>query len=153
MILDLPVEAIIDELSAKTKDEVLAELSANIVSRVPGISFKLLLEALKERELLGSTGIGDGVAIPHAKLQCINDDPLLVLGRSREGVDFNSLDHRTAHIFFLLVSSDADVGAHLRTLARISRILKNQETRCGLMDAPDVVSIHKIIHKNRERRI
>jgi len=153
MILDVPVEAIIDELSAKTKVEVLAELSANIVSRVPGVFFNALLEALKERELLGSTGVGDGVAIPRAKLQCINGDPLLVLGRSREGVDFNSLDDCTAHLFFLLVSSDADVGAHLRTLAMISRILKNQEIRCGLVDAPDVVSIHKIIHKNRERRI
>jgi mannitol/fructose-specific phosphotransferase system IIA component (Ntr-type) len=65
MTLDLPVEAIIDELSAKTKDEVLlAELSANIVSRITGVSFNVLPKAHKERELLGSKGIDDGVAIP-----------------------------------------------------------------------------------------
>jgi PTS system nitrogen regulatory IIA component len=153
MILDLPIEAIIAELSAKTRDEVLAELSANIVSRLPGISFNVILEALKEREMLGSTGIGDGIAIPHAKLECIANDPLLVFGRSRKGVDFNSLDDRTAHFFFLLISSDADVGAHLQTLARISRILKDQETRSDLLKASDAGSIHRIIHKNRERRI
>lgn len=153
MILDLPVEAIIAELSSGTRDDVLAELSANIISRLPGVSLDVILEALLEREMLGSTGIGDGIAIPHAKLQGITKEPFLVFGRSRGGVDFNSLDGRTAHLFFLLVSSDADVGGHLQTLARISRILKDPEIRNELLNAPDSVSIHRIIHQNRERRI
>lgn len=153
MILDLPVEAIIAELASNTRDDVLAELSANIVSRFPEVPFDVILEALREREMLGSTGIGDGIAIPHAKLQGVAKDPLLVFGRSREGVDFNSLDDRRAHLFFLLVSSDADVGAHLRTLAGISRILKDPEIRNELLKAPDSGSIHRIIHQNRERRI
>jgi len=153
MILDLPVEAIIEELASKTRGDVLAELSANVVSRFPGLPLDVILEALMEREMLGSTGIGDGIAIPHAKLHGITKDPLLVFGRSREGVDFNSLDDRSAHLFFLLVSSDADVGAHLQTLARISRILKDPEIRNELLKAPDSVSIHRIIHENRERRI
>ena len=152
MILDLPVEAIIAELTSKSRDDVLAELSANIVSRFPGVYYHVILEALLEREMLGSTGIGDGIAIPHAKLQGIAKDPLLVFGRSREGVDFKSLDGRTAHLFFLLVSSDADVGIHLQTLAGISRILKDPEIRNELLHAPDSVSIHRIIHQNRERR-
>jgi len=153
MILDLPVEAIIAELASKTRDDVLAELSANIVSRFPGVPFAVILEALLEREMLGSTGIGDGIAIPHAKLRGIAKVPLLVFGRSREGVDFNSLDDRTAHLFFLLVSSDADVGAHLQTLAGISRILKDPGIRNELLKAPDSDSIHRILHQNRERRI
>jgi nitrogen PTS system EIIA component len=153
MILDLPVEAIIAELTSRSGNDVLAELSTNIVSRFPEVSFDVILEALLEREMLGSTGIGDGIAIPHAKLLGIAKNPLLVFGRSREGVDFNSLDDRTAHLFFLLVSSDADVGAHLQALARISRILKDPEIRTELMNAPDSGSIHRIIHQNRERRI
>ena len=153
MILDLPVEAIIAELASKTRDDVLAELSANIVSRLPEVSFDLILGALLEREMLGSTGIGDGIAIPHAKLQGIAKNPLLVFGRSRQGIDFNSLDDRNAHLIFLLVSSDADVGAHLQTLAGISRILKDPEIRNELLKAPDSGSIHRIIHQNRERRI
>ena len=153
MILHLPVEAVIAELASKTRDDVLAELSANIVLRLPGMPFDVILEALLEREMLGSTGIGDGIAIPHAKLQGLTRDPLLAFGRSSDGVDFNSLDGRTAHLFFLLISSDADVGAHLQTLARISRILKDSEVRNRLMKAPDSVVIHRIIHqKNRERR-
>jgi len=153
MILDLPVEAIIAELTSKTRDDVLAELSANIVSRLPEVSFDSILEALLEREMLGSTGIGDGIAIPHAKLQGIAKNPLLVFGRSRQGVDFNSLDDRNVHLIFLLVSSDTDVGAHLQTLAGISRILKDPEIRNELLKAPDSASIHRIIHQNRERRI
>jgi nitrogen PTS system EIIA component len=151
--LDLPVEAIIAELTSKTRDDVLAELSANIVSRFPGVLLDVILEALLEREMLGSTGIGDGIAIPHAKLDGIARDPLLAFGRSLDGVAFNSLDDRDAHLFFLLVSSDADVGVHLQTLARISRILKDPEIRNELLNAPDSVSIHRIIHKDREARI
>ncbi len=153
MILDLPVEAIIAELSSTTREDVLAELSANIVTRLPGLLPNVLLQALLEREMLGSTGIGDGIAIPHAKLQGFSSTPLLVFGRSRAGIDFNSLDDRAAHLFLLLVSSDSDVGSHLRTLARISRILKDPEVRRDLLNAPDSGSIHKIIHHCRERRI
>lgn len=153
MILDLPVEAIIAELASKTRDDVLAELSANIVSRFPGVPSDFILEALLEREMLGSTGIGDGIAIPHAKLRGIAKDPLLVFGRSREGVAFNALDGRTAHLFILLVSSDADVGVHLQALAGISRILKNPEIRNELLNAPDSESIHRILHQHRERLI
>lgn len=152
MILNLPLEAIIPELSSKSRDEVLAELSANLVSRYSWLPGETILDALLEREMLGSTGIGDGVAIPHARLHGIVDEPLLVFGRSREGIYFNSLDDQNVHLLFLLVSSDADVGNHLRTLARISRIFKDPCVRKGLLTAPDPASIHGLIHQNREMR-
>jgi PTS system nitrogen regulatory IIA component len=145
MALDLQPEAIIPELSATTKDDLLAELSANVVSRCPELSEAEIVRVLQERELLGSTGIGDGVAIPHGKLREMNRDPVLAFGRSREGIDFNALDGRKAHLFFLLLASDSAVGLHLKVLARISRILKDPVVRRSLLEALDAAAIHAII--------
>jgi PTS system nitrogen regulatory IIA component len=86
------------------------------------------LKVLLEREKLGSTGINDGVAIPHGKLQNI-DKLLAVFGRSKEGIDFGALDGKASHLFFLLVAPANSAGAHLKALARISRVAKNESFR------------------------
>lgn len=151
MLLDLPVEAIISELSASTRDEVLSELSANVVTRYPELARADIVRILREREQLGSTGIGDGVAIPHGKLRNFKHEPVLVFARSIKGVDFNSLDARKAHLFFLMLASDAAVDTHLRMLARISRILKEPSVRKALLDAVDAGSIHAIISEQERR--
>lgn len=145
MLLDLPAEAIIPELSASTRDEVLAELSSNVVARYPELAGVDIIRILREREQLGSTGIGDGVAIPHGKLRNSKLEAVLVFGRSIKGVDFNSLDARKTHIFFLILAADTAVDNHLRMLARISRILKDSSVRNALLDAADAGSIHAII--------
>lgn len=151
MVLDLPAEAIIPELSASTRDEVLAELSANVVTRYPELAGSDIVGILREREQLGSTGIGDGVAIPHGKLRDLKQSQVLVFGRSIKGVDFNSLDARKAHIFFLMLASVDAVDTHLRLLARISRILKEPSVRRALLDAGDAGSIHHIISEQERR--
>lgn len=149
MIFDLPVEAIIPELVSVSRDDVLAELAANLVSRSPELSTDEVVRILVERELLGSTGIGDGVAIPHGKLQNCAIKPLLVFGRSRSGIEFNSLDGRKAHLFFLLLTTTTDVEAHLRILARISSIMKDPLKRKELAAASSAGEIHAAIHHRR----
>ena len=140
----MQVEDVIPELSAHTKEQVLDELAAKIVVRHPGIHHEELLKILLERERLGSTGIGDGIAIPHGKLRRI-DKPVLAFGRSLKGVDFNSLDGRKVNVFFMLVAPEGAVGVHLKMLARISRILKDPDIRKQLIAAPDAAAIFDII--------
>jgi PTS system nitrogen regulatory IIA component len=151
MLLDLPAEAIIPELAASSRDEVLAELSVNVVTRYPELAGADLVSILREREQLGSTGIGDGVAIPHGKLRNFKQAPVLVFGRSIKGVDFNSLDARKAHLFFLMLAADDAVDTHLRMLARLSRILKDPAVRKALLEAVDAGSIHSIIAEQERR--
>jgi nitrogen PTS system EIIA component len=142
----LQPEDIIPELTSMVKDEVLAELAAKVVERHPAINREELLKVLLERERLGSTGIGDGVAIPHGKVMNA-EELVLAFGRSLKGVDFNSLDGRPAQLFFLLVAPDEAVGLHLKMLARISRLLKDRLTRRKLLDAPDAAAIYTIIRE------
>src|SRR5512138_857156 len=98
----MQVEDIIPSLAASTKDAVLKELAAKLVERHSDLNGDELITILQERERLGSTGIGDGIAIPHGKVKRMQELGL-VFGRSPEGVDFTSLDGRPAHLFFLLV--------------------------------------------------
>lgn len=146
----LQPEDIIPALSAPSKDAVLDELAAKVVERHPGLEHGELLRILKERERLGSTGIGDGIAIPHGKLKQAKE-PLLAFGRSLAGVDFNALDGRRVNLFFLLVAPEDAVGIHLKMLARISRILKDPAVRKGLMEAPDAAAICRIIREQDGR--
>lgn len=139
-------EAIIPDLTSSQKDQVLAELAAKVEERDPDIDRTELLKILLERERLGSTGIGDGVAIPHGKVKNAKE-LVLVFGRSLAGVDFNSLDGRPAQLFFLLVVPDEAVGIHLKMLARISRILKDPATRKRLLDAVDATAIYNVIRE------
>jgi nitrogen PTS system EIIA component len=148
--LDLHPEMIIPALAAKSKDELLIELATHVVSHVPGLDREEIVRILQEREKLGSTGIGDGIAIPHGKLRAI-DDIVIAFGRSPAGIDFNALDNRKAHLFFLLLAPENAAGIHLKTLARISRIMKDPAVRKGLLDAADAAEIHAIIREQDSR--
>ncbi|RME40305.1 MAG: PTS sugar transporter subunit IIA [Deltaproteobacteria bacterium] len=145
----LKPEAINPSLSATGKNEVLAELTDALLRVEPGLNRDEVVEVLKERESLGSTGIGDGVAIPHGKLKQL-DRLLLSFGRSRSGVDFDSMDGQPAHLFFLLVAPEESVGVHLKTLARISKLLKNADVRQALIDAESAEDIFAIIQQREE---
>lgn len=151
MLLNLPLEAIIADLAAATRDDVLSELAGNVAYRYPELSKLEIVRILKERELLGSTGIGDGVAIPHGKLREMHSAPVLAFGRTLAGVDFNSIDSRKAHLFFLLLAPDDDAGVHLRILARISRILKDPAVRTGLLQAQGPADIHALLLEQERR--
>ena len=98
---------------------------------------------------LGSTGIGDGVAIPHGKLSGI-PELKLVFGRSIGGVDFESMDGQLAHLFFLLIAPEESVGVHLKTLARISKLLKDPAVRQKLMAAEGQDEIFQVIVDEEE---
>lgn len=141
--------AIAPELKATEKKKVLAELTDAILKVDNSLDREKVIKVLQERERLGSTGIGEGVAIPHGKLKDI-DNLLISFGRSRSGVDFDSMDGKPAHLFFLLVAPEESVGVHLKTLARISKLLKNPTVRARLLEAEGSEDIYRIIAEEEE---
>jgi len=148
-ILDaLNKEAILVDLRARDKKGVIEELVAP-VARIAGTSSEDLVRVLMERERLGSTGIGGGVGIPHGKLKDL-ESLALGFGISRKGVDFESMDGRPTHIFFLLLTPENSTGLHLKLLARISRILKNDPFRERLMKSIDREEVYDIIQEEDE---
>lgn len=143
-ILDvLPREAILADLKARDKKSILEEL-VEPIARLKKANADELVLVLLERERLGSTGIGSGIGIPHGKLKNL-DDLVLGFGLSRKGVDFESMDNRPTHIFFLLMTPENSTGLHLKVLARISKILKNEAFRERLLGATTRDDIYRII--------
>ena len=137
-------EYIIEELKAKTKRDVLAELSGVIHRENGAISHEYMVNTLLDREKLGSTGIGDGIAIPHGKLADL-DELIVTFGRSREGVDFESMDGKPANLFFLLLAPESTTGLHLKALAKISKMLKDSAFRKKLIEAKSKDELYVII--------
>jgi len=127
-------EDIISDLKASDKKSVLEELSEVISNHEPSINKKDIVKVLMERERLGTTGIGDGVAIPHGKLNGVRQ-PLISFGRSKKGMDFDAMDGQPAYLFFLLIAPENSSGIHLEILARIAKVLKNSSFRKKLMEA------------------
>ena len=140
---------IIPELKAKDKTGVLEELADTIVNHEPLLDKGALVKVLLERERLGSTGIGDGVAIPHGKFHGIRQ-PIISFGRSRKGLDFESMDGEPAYLFFLLVAPENSASIHLKALAKIARILKNSNFRRVLLEAPTREELYQTIIQNDE---
>lgn len=148
-ILDvLNKEAVIVDLKAKDKKGVLDEMVAP-VAQFTGAGQEELVKVLMERERLGSTGIGGGIGIPHGKLKSL-EDLVLGFGLSRSGVDFESMDNRPTHIFFLLLTPESSAGLHLKLLAQISRLLKNDEFKTQLTQATTPEEILDIIGEKDE---
>jgi len=113
------------DLEGTNKAAIITEL-AEIACKSGGLkNKKVIAEAISERERLGSTAIGNGVAVPHAKINGIKQT-ILTFGRSSEGVDFNSLDGEKTYLFFMLLSPKDDIGVHLKILAKISHLIKDR---------------------------
>jgi PTS system nitrogen regulatory IIA component len=136
--------AVLADLRGETKDAVLDELSEAAVRVVPSVPLDALVRSLRERESLGSTGIGEGAAIPHGKVAGL-DRVVTVFGRSRAGVQFQSLDGKPAHLFFLVLAPENSAGLHLKALARISRLLKDAGFRASLSGAPDAAALIRLL--------
>ena len=148
-ILDvLHKETILSDLKASDKKGVLEEL-VTPVARIAGVNHEHLVRVLMERERLGSTGIGGGIGIPHGKLKDL-ESLVLGCGLSRKGVDFESIDGLPAHIFFLLITPENSTGLHLKLLARISKILKNDSFKKKLLEANGSDEIYSIIKEGEE---
>ncbi len=146
----LKKECVIPSLSSKTKLEVLEEISKRVTSIYPSISTERLVEVLMEREKLCSTAVDAGVAIPHGKLSGLGNI-ITAFGRSTEGIDFESLDGKPTHLFILLVAPENSAGAHLKLLARISRIFKDPDFRSRIVEAKSQDEIYEIITEEDER--
>jgi len=146
----VPPGAIVDGLRAETKEGVLRELSEAVCRRVPALSPDRLAAILMEREGLGSTGIGEGVAIPHGKVPGI-DRLVAAFGRSREGVQFASLDGKPARLFFLILAPENSAGMHLKALARISRLLKDERFRGRLLAAEGAEGLSQVLREEDDR--
>ncbi len=148
-ILDvLQKEAILVGLEAQDKQGILEELVTPI-ARIADVNHEDLFRVLMERERLGSTGIGGGIGIPHGKLSDLKS-LILGFGLSRQGVDFESIDGRPTHIFFLLLAPENSTGLHLKLLAQISRALKNELFKERLLSAVDRDEIVSIIEEEDE---
>jgi len=135
---------IISDFEGSTKKQVLEELVEVLAASKGEIDKVELLNALLEREKLGSTGIGDGVAIPHGKLKGL-DNIILLFGKSGQGVDFDAIDGKPVCLVFLLVAPADLAGLHLKALARLSRMLRETDFKNSLLMASDTETLLNII--------
>jgi len=145
----LDAKNIIPDLKARDKKKAIEELAETIVNSQPSMDKNALVKVLLERERLGSTGIGDGVAIPHGKFHGISE-PVISFGRSIKGLDFESMDGQPVFLFFLLVAPENSASVHLKALARIAKLLKNSAFRKTLMEIPTRQELYKTIIQNDE---
>ena len=148
-ILDfLHTETILPDLQAQDKKGVLEELTLP-VAQITEADHKELVRVLIEREHLGSTGIGGGIGIPHGKLKSLSE-LVLGFGLSHKGINFDALDKKPTHIFFLLLTPDDSAGIHLRVLAQISKLLKDEGFKKRLMQAQDKQEVIRTIKEADE---
>ncbi len=145
-------KAITVNLAAADKEGVIRELVHLLVKagEIKPADEEKLTPILLAREALGSTGIGQGVGIPHGKSNCVKE-LIAAFGLSKRGVNFDSLDGEPAHIFFLLVAPEDSAGPHLKALARISRLLKDRFFRESLKEAKDEKQILRIIQQEDQK--
>ncbi len=132
----LEKELVLPNLTSATKAEVLSELIAPLGEKYPEMDTDQAVRVLLDREKLGTTGIGSGIAIPHGKLEEL-EKVIVIAGRSKAGIDFEALDHKPCTIFFLVLAPEHVAGMHLRILAQISRVLKDEAFRNEFMEAGD----------------
>jgi len=140
------------DITADKKEGVIQELVKLLVDagQIKSADQAKLVPILMAREALGSTGIGQGVGIPHGKADSVKE-LVCAFGLSKQGVNFDSLDGDPVHIFFLLVAPEDSAGPHLKALARISRLLKDRFFRESLKDAKDAKQVLKIIQQEDQK--
>jgi PTS system nitrogen regulatory IIA component len=149
-ILDfLAADAIKMSLESKNKKDAIKEMVELLVKTGKVKDKKKMLQTLMEREELGSTGIGQGIAIPHGKSDTVSD-LAAAFGLSADGITFDSLDGEPVNIFFLLVAPEGAAGAHLKALARISSLLKDKYFRKSLLSAKTPEDVVKIIQEEEK---
>lgn len=150
----LSKDAILTDIKSVKKPDVINELVNALIDagEIEKRHSAKITEALLSREALGSTAIGQGVAIPHAKSEYVTK-LVAAFGLSKKGIDFDSLDGEPAYIFFLLLAPQDYAGPHLKALARISRLLKDKYFRDSLRACEDTKSIIKIISQEDEKKL
>jgi len=137
-------DLVFPDLAASDKEGVLRELCTGLARGHPSLSAQRLADTLLEREKLGSTGIGEGVAIPHGKLAGL-PGLLAAFARKRAGVDFAAIDQKPTYLFFVLFAPENSAGIHLKALARISRLFKSPPFRQSISSAQSASEIAALI--------
>lgn len=140
----LTEELIVAQLQSITKTDMLRELAGHLAARYPEIKAEQLTAVLLDRERLGTTAIGEGIAIPHGKLPGLKK-VVAVFGRSLNGIDCHSLDGAPTKLFFLLVAPEDSAGVHLKALARVSRLLKDKAFRERLLLSDSQAELYRVI--------
>jgi PTS system nitrogen regulatory IIA component len=143
-------QCVVADMRGKTKREVITELvealeKARLIKDVEAV-----VNIVMEREKLGSTGIGNGVAVPHGKLKNINNI-ICALGRSQNGVDFDAVDRGPVHIFFLVLAPEDSASLHLKVLSRITKILRDQSLRKRITKLSNTHDIYTSILEEDEK--
>src|SRR2546427_12176448 len=135
--------AIIPALKVNSKKQILQELAAK-AAELCGQSERTILEALQRREKLGSTGVGNGIAIPHGKLPKLNRLFGLFV-RLEQPVDFEALDGQPVDLIFLLLAPEAAGADHLKALARVARLLRDPDVARKLRDCRDAEALYAVL--------
>lgn len=143
-------EMIVPALSSSSKPGIIEELAGHLAANRDSLERGDLARILLDRESLASTAIGEGVAIPHGKSAAVQEI-VACLGRARRGVDFDSMDGKPTYLFFVLVAPENSTGAHLKALARISRVFKDDDFRKRLMEADSADAMFEIIEQEDQR--
>ncbi|MDF1561610.1 MAG: PTS sugar transporter subunit IIA [Deltaproteobacteria bacterium] len=141
--------ALLPDLQAGAKDAVLRQIVAALAEKHADLDGEAALQSLLEREQLGSTGVGEGVAIPHAKIDV--PEVLAALARCPEGVDFEAVDGERVKLFFVLLTPRGEPALHLKALARVSRILGGAELRAELLGCETGEALHQAVRALEQR--
>lgn len=142
-------EFLLENLTSGNKKDVLEELIDVMIKNGLKINSAKAIDVLLQREKLGSTGIGEGVAIPHGKVPDLQD-LVVAFGRSKKGIDFDAIDGKPVHLFFLLLAPENSTGQHLKALAKISKMLKTPNFRKTLLEAQSRNDLFKAIVEQDE---
>ena len=145
-MIRLKEECIILELQSTSKEELLNELAVTAQRECPAIQSTVISRMLTEREQLGSTGVGDGVAIPHAKIPGLRD-LVLCFGKSSRGIGFDAKDKRPVHLFILILSPMDLAEEYLQTLGWVSRLLKDEVIRNQFLLATNTAVIQQLFNQ------
>ncbi len=146
----LKEERVIPDLRGPDKPSVLRELSSVLVNPCQVASVEELLQVLLDREKLGSTGIGEGIAIPHGRLKKLKNF-FISFGRSIKGVEFDSIDRNPSRLFFLVMAPDNSAVENLKLLSRIVTLLKDDSFKKRLIEAPSRRELFEIISEEDEK--
>ncbi|MBF0492310.1 MAG: PTS sugar transporter subunit IIA [Deltaproteobacteria bacterium] len=143
------LESILPQLKAKSKNEAMGEIATKLAGLESGLHREQILSVLMEREKLGSTGIGMGVAIPHGKLAEAKKI-VACFARSTAGIDFEAQDGELVHLFFAILAPENAAGMHLKILAKLSRLLKEKNFRTALLQANDKAALFELFSQEEE---
>ena len=140
------------DFNAEDKAGLLGALAALVSERFPQVSHDELRQKLSQREAAGSTGIGHGVAIPHATIEGL-PGTLCMLICIRKGIRFDAIDQQPVHLIFLLVSPPGEIGLHIKLLARIARLIKNEQFLNAVATSCDAKELHRLIAEEDNRHV